>query len=108
MTHAKYRVGRYAPERNKKTEVSRELYTARLAVDFKASSSDKAQEAWPEGLQFGAPWSALGPRHLRPDVPGDRPGAPAGTAVVGVASAASLPPFTPVIVSVHFKPTESC
>lgn len=49
-----------------------------------------------------------GPRHLRPDVPGDRPGAPAGTAVVGVASAASLPPFTPVIVSVHFKPTESC
>lgn len=36
------------------------------------------------------------------------PGPPAGNAMVGVASAASLPPFTPVIVSVHFKPTESC
>lgn len=41
-------------------EVSCELHTARHTVDFKASSSESAHEAWPECLQFGAPWPALG------------------------------------------------
>lgn len=92
-----------------KLEVSYERYTARHAVDGKASSSESAQEVWPERL----PWSALGAPGPSARLPRRRVAA-AGDAVwatvlfLGVTSAASLPPRAPVTASVRFQePAES-